>query len=228
MKGAEWAPLARQYLLPNLAGYEVRGSLVFAAPIGLILKGLSCEPSGFSRTKFNLQAFVQPLYVPKGHLAFGIGGRLGHLGGGGDRWWHYSANRESEVMNDVAEYVMREGVPFLAGFEGPRSVAEYIRSRNINHGLLPHSEDEGYSWLLAGELQAASKTLQRVISSVERGDPEWMQQAMQRTQTVLSMLNRDPDTAVQLLYRWRDSTLQALRLTKFAVRTAPQRDRALS
>ena len=109
----------------------------------MLLVGLSCEPSAFAKAPFTVHAFVQPLYVPTNHFAFGLGGRLGRLGGKGDKWWHYSPEREQEIMDDVRGSIEREAVPFFAEVGTPLAVAHYLSRRQLTSGGLPLSEDEG-------------------------------------------------------------------------------------
>jgi hypothetical protein len=189
---------------------------LFTTPIDWVLQGFSCEPSGFSRSAFTVQAFSQPLYVPKDHLAFVAGGRLGTLGGAAERWWSYGTDREQEIAEEVLSYIEREGLPFMAATRNPHDVALYLQRRK-RKGLLPHGEDEGYSWFLAGDEDKAQGVLSEVARSVAPDAPEWMLQARQRIETVLEMLERRDASAVsQLLQRWRDATISALGLQKFA------------
>ena len=222
MDGRTWTRLARAHLLPALPGWAVRGRLMFRTPIEMLLVGLSCEPSAFSKEPFTVHAFVQPLYVPADHVAFSLGGRLGRLGGKGDKWWHFSLEREREIMDEVREYIQREALPFLAEVDTPQTVAEYLSSRQLTRGGLPLSEHEAYSWLLAGNRSRASAVLAAVGRTVTLGSPEWVERATERAALVRERLMSDPGAARSLLHDWRNQTMQALRLEAFSVGIAPE------
>lgn len=213
MDGKTWSPLARRYLLPWLPGFEVRGRLIFRAPIDLVLCGLDCEPSGFSKPPFTVHVFADPLYIPKQHIAYTLGGRLGALVGRADRWWEYAPDDAAAIMEEVRRDMVAQGLPFFAKTSTPRDIANYIREGDLGGGRLPLGEVEGYSWLLADEPRDAELALVRAVMHTGSSEVPWIRQALERIEAVRSLIGTDIEGAKDLLSRWRKETMAALRLS---------------
>ena len=111
-------------LLPRMPGFAIKGSMIYASPVGCILRGLDFEGSSFDRNSFYATVFAMPLCVPTDHLYFNFGDRLQIANA--DRW---DINSPS-VHADLASAVEQQGVPFLRRAESLLGFVEVAKSKS--------------------------------------------------------------------------------------------------
>src|SRR5581483_8612259 len=121
MKKKQFESLCKT-LLPKLPGFACKGWLLYADPIGHVLRAFCCDDSGFDPQIFTVWAFFQPLYVPKKHVSFNMGYRLKDARGC-DRWWNINDPR---LRDELLACIQRDGLPFLEGVKQPHDVATAI------------------------------------------------------------------------------------------------------
>jgi len=204
MKVKQFQALAKK-LLPHLPGYALERKLLYATPVGHVLRGFCLEASGFDATGFYVWVFFQPLYVPAEHLHLTLGERLRYMGSEG--WNITDANVEDRLL----ESIRTQGLPFLTGVEEPLGVADVSRKR---WGELrnPHIwEAIAYSLIMGNDYSAARAALQRLLASLD-GGVEWQEQIKLRAEKVKSKLDANPEEAKRQLEEWELSTKTNLRL----------------
>lgn len=111
MKVKEFERLAREHFLPYLPGFELKNDLLFASPIGYLLRVISYQPSTHSATDFYVGSVVQPLYVPKEDVA-------GRLGERSDVW-----TLGGDPVEEIRQWVLEEGLPVLEQAKTPAELA---------------------------------------------------------------------------------------------------------
>jgi hypothetical protein len=131
LKGREFAKLARRHLMHHLPGFAVKDGLIYAVPLGRLLRGFRLGPSVFSRERFTISCLVAPLYQPEAADAglSGLGDRLPHLAGRGREWWEWrpdDADAEAQLMADIRALMLETGVPFLARLATVEDVARTL------------------------------------------------------------------------------------------------------
>jgi len=215
MTSREFQRLFKKYLLPELPGMRFAGSLFFVDPPEYLLRGLYFEGSDFDRTAFTVYAFVQPLYVPKDHIYFSYGDRLGCLGGGAERWWNMEASTEPTVMAEVLQLIREEGLPHLEQLKTPADLAAWTQRQSHAAGDPNYLEALGYSLALEGRIPEALEALDRVSRLPPPYGPDsWEHAVRRRVAEMRELLARDPEQARRVLDEWTAATATALRLNK--------------
>jgi hypothetical protein len=205
MKKKQFEALCKT-LLPDLPGFACKGRLLYAQPIGHVLRGFCCDDSSFNPEKFAVTVFFLPLYVPTKHLHFNTGIRLKDEKGC-DIWW----NLEDELLREeFLACIRREGLPFLQNVAQPRQVVATIQQ------LGPRSdpyrlEAIAYSLAMADEYVAAQSALDRFIRALDV-KIVWQAEMMERGKALRQYLERDPQGAKRLLEEWEQISLMNLDL----------------
>jgi hypothetical protein len=125
LKSATCERLVRNYILPSLSSFHVKGKLLFAEPVRHLLRGYYFEDSAFDATRFAVCVFVQPLYVPSSVLVFNFGSRLGSIVGKAEIWWNLSAESEKSIMADVLSRICYEAEPRFGSIADPEARRRY-------------------------------------------------------------------------------------------------------
>jgi hypothetical protein len=213
MKGREWDKLFRRYLLADLPSFQGKGSLLFNAPVIHLLRGFSFDTSGFDRNTFYVHVFLQPLYVPRDHVAYLFGKRLyGRQG----QSWSIDAEHQGATVEDVLASIKEQGLPFLGYVQTPGDLARkapLVGGRGSDPNM---SEAVAYSFVLAHEYAEARGALDRLQALLRAGDPAdpWAAELLGRSQLVRERLERDPEEAIALLEEWNEQTRTNLRLPR--------------
>ncbi|TME67972.1 MAG: hypothetical protein E6I49_15020 [Chloroflexi bacterium] len=204
MKGTEIAELERRYLLPQLPDFRQLGTLLYKAPVGLVLQGFELDRSQYDKRSLAVFCFVQPLYVPNDHLWFNFGNRLRDLVSNRD-WWEIPETNPEAVMRAIAEVVRVKGLPFLAKYQEPEDLASWKDGLGNPNNL----EGVTYSKLLKGDTRSAKKglaALAKLATAEEVAIRPWVGDIAARAVQVASALENDPETAKALLASWRAET----------------------
>ncbi len=190
-----------QSLRRDLPDFEIKGRLLFQSPYAEILKGFCVDDSSHSPEHFYVWAFVQPLYVPAATIHFNFGQRLGD--GTGRRW----NCEEAGLVSALSTEMQNAKGNFLDHITTPHALADYI-SRFCNAPNPNNLEALAYSYLLAGDQAAADATLKKLCETIDLGI-EWHRAIWERAQTIQA---GDASAARELLWHWRDNTIQQLRI----------------
>jgi hypothetical protein len=216
--GKVWERLVGKYLLGSLPGYAVKKRVVFAVPIGDLLRGFAWDPSGWDARSGYIEAFVQPLYVPVGHIVLSHGERLG----GGTRTWEIDPADPAPGMAAVREAVLAEGIPFLDALPDAAALAREVRNvrrQDRRTARDPNlAENLAYSLVVAGDVPAALAELDRIAGEARAFPPEprWPHEVAGRCALVRRLAAEDPGAALRQLGEWRRRTLADLRLERWA------------
>lgn len=220
MKRKEFEALVKRHLLAHMAGYLVHGDLLFRRPLDTMLRGFCFEGSGFDKSSFTVNAFVQPIYVPHPFIHFTFGIRPGRLSGVGQSWWTITEESELDVMRDVLRFVQEEGIPFIDTWQSPKDIVEKANPYSTGPDYYPVLEAVMYSAVLVDESAAAYKAFDRLKSVLEgeyiEPDAEWPRETLGRAKLLLNTYRQGHVEALALLNKWRAETLRNLRLTEFA------------
>jgi hypothetical protein len=192
-------------LVPELPGFAIKGSLIFARPIKEVLRGINFEGSGFDKTSFYVTVFALPLCVPTTHLYFLIGNRLRI--GGADRW--NSSNPDE--LAELGGVIKRDAVPFLSAAESLLGFVELAQSFSGN----PHTPKLiAFALARAGRFGDAISVLDQLLPHLDL-KVEWQSEIAELAKTLRAKLVSDPEEAQQQLKAWEAESLRNLALESF-------------
>jgi hypothetical protein len=212
MRNRDLQRLVKQYLLQHLPPLQLDRDLLFYEPIEYLLRGFCFGRSG-DAAAFYVWVFVQPLYIPHDSVYFNFGDRL-------SPGWSVSKKSEPEVMTEVLDAILADGLPFLDRFHTPEDIVDRIDEFGDAYPTNTHFiEAHAYSLILVGKYYQAEEELRLLHARCEPNprNVEWVYDQMHRGDRVLAKLKRSPEEAKQLLLEWRTQTLRAIRLDKYAV-----------
>ena len=220
MKGREFEKLIKKHLLPHLPGFKVKKAELFIYPINYLLRAFSFESSQFDPKRFTIYVFTQPLYIPQDFISFNIGSRLAMMAGLGDRWWKYSPEEETFIMNEILSLMQQYGVPFLQRIQTPLDLIEEIQRRfpKKDYPDSYYIEIIAFSFIFSGKFKEALQELNRLIYILKEFPEleEWQLERMKRAEKLRDMLKRNQkEDALQLLKEWTVFTAKNLRLEEF-------------
>jgi hypothetical protein len=205
MKKREFESLCKK-LLPQLSGFVCKGWLLYAQPVGHVLRGFCCDDSGFDPHKFAVTVFFLPLYVPTKHLHFNMGHRLKDERGC-DIWWNLN---DAQLREELLGRIQREGLPFLHEVGQPRQVATAIQQ--LGGEADPYRlEAVAYSLAMADDYAGAQQGLDRLLKALD-AKIAWQAEMMERAKRLGEKLKADPQGAKQLLGEWEQATVSNLGL----------------
>ena len=220
LTGRKFQKLARRYLLGEMPGFAVDRGLLFASPIGFILRAYSVQPSAFSKADFCIQAFVQPLFIPDGSIVFDLGDRLGSIRGRQEKWWTHADEHEDQIMADVLRHIRREGPVILDKF---MTLGDFLKNvyRVYTNRLSPYQPEMlAYAAVLLGAAGEAAKwfnRLEQLLRNV-KDRHDYHDELLMRARRVRTTFERDREEAAAILKDWRLQTAANLRLTKYLAR----------
>lgn len=211
MTGTQVAALYKRYLQAHLRGMEQRGLLIYQRPIGDVLRACYFESSAFSKDRFAVTAFIQPLYQPASSLVLGWGDRLGLRN---ERWFNVSVESEEDVGRELLHLIQEQALPLFARFRDP---ADFVRNAPY---MGWHTEGEyfleamGYSHAVCGMYDEGRAYLRRLISTLQESDDlrPYEHEMIRRNQQFDGKLRDRPEEAIADLRSWRQETLRAIRL----------------
>ncbi len=205
MKKKQFETLCKT-LLPHLRGFACNGWLLYAQPIGHVLRGFCCDDSGFDPQKFTVTVFFLPLYVPTKHLHFNMGHRLKDARGC-DMWWNLSDPR---LRDELLACIQRDGLPFLEYVTQACDVATAIHRLGADSD--PYRlEAIAYSLAMTDDVAAAQQALERLTKALDRGI-SWQAEMMERATQLARKLSTDPQEAKHQLAEWEEETVKNLGL----------------
>jgi len=205
MKKKQFESLCKK-LLPNVPGFNCKGWLLYAHPVGHVLRGFCCDGSGFDSTKFTVEVFCLPLYVPTNHIYFLFGDRLRDERGC-EIWWDVN---DPKLADDLLFRIKAQGIPFLTAIQSPNDLVEAAQK-------LPPTQEArkwetiAYSLAMANEYNAAQLALDRLVKAFDVNIP-WHIEMMERAKQLGEKLKTDAQGAKELLVEWQQATMKNLGL----------------
>ena len=207
-----------KYFVPSLPGHRIKGNLLYIADVDYLLRGYSFESSAFSKNRFTIEVFIQPLYMPVDYLFFNFGNRLGTLSKESDFWWEYDETKENEMTSDILSMIKKFGEKFL---DKGRSLQSFVNEfdkpdilRNPNN-----KEAVGNAYILLEEYRRPKVLMNGLHHSLveqinKNPEIDWLTHMDNRVLTLLDLLNKGEfRKAKQQLLDWREYTLSKLKLT---------------
>jgi hypothetical protein len=190
--------------------FQVKGSLLFVAPVGEVLRGVVLTSSGFDKMGFNVDWLVQPLHVPLDHLVLDVGGRLSSFDGG----WECSPGQELAVGARVAERIGSEVLPRFRELDGsPGSFIQVCESLPGAWSSAFPRESLAYCLFLTGTTDKAMSLLEDLASEHEMPNlPDWCRQVAARCRAMAECMKVDPDRCRMQLEQWVRETRSKLKL----------------
>lgn len=203
MKNKDFAALA-QRLLPELPGFAVKAPLMFIAPVGHTLRGLCFESHSYEAKLFYVWVFLLPLCVPRKHVSFELGKRIG-----GDRW-----NADApDTVRELGIALKREALPFLSPIESPHDVAQAAKSLRLPQN--PNVQQAiAYALARAGDVDKAVAELDTLLAMLDVKVP-WQLEMLERANSLKSQLLNDASSAQKQLEAWEVESVRNLGLEKF-------------
>ncbi len=190
-------------LLPELPGFAVKGYLLLIPPVKQILRGICFEPSGFDKQSFYVWVFFLPLFVPRKHVSFEFGRRIGHN-------WKGDAQN---LLHELSGALKREALPFLSPIESPRDVAQAAKSLRLPQN--PNVQQAiAYALARAGDVNEAVAALDELTRSLDVKVP-WQLEMFERANALKPQLLSDAPGAQKQLEAWETESATNLRLEKF-------------
>jgi len=181
-------------LIVALPDFSCKGFLLFARPVGHVLRGFCCDDSGFDLNKFAVWVFFLPFYVPTKHLGFNIGQRLKD-DRGCDKWWNIN---DPETPDDMLFRIRSQGIPFLSGVEEPLGLVQ-VADRRYADSKDPHVlEAIAYSLLISGHFAASKRALDTLLAVLSPA-VGWQNEMKLRTEKLKAL---DSEAAQRILAQW--------------------------
>lgn len=203
MKNKDFAALA-QRLSPDLPAFAVKAPLMIIPPVGHTLRGLCFESHSHEARLFYIWVFFLPLFVPRKHLSFEFGKRIG-----GDRWNADAPN----LVYELGAALKREALPFLSPIESPHDVAQAAASLRLPQN--PHVQQAiAYALARTGEVDKAVRALDELTPMLNANIP-WQLEIAERAQVLKSNLLANPADAQRQLEAWENESVKNLGLEKF-------------
>lgn len=203
MRNKDFAVLA-QRLLPDLPGFAIKAPLMFISPVGYTLRGLYFESHSYETNLFYVWMFFLPLFIPRKHVSFEFGKRIG-----GDHW-----NADApDLIPQLGDALKREALPFLSPIKSPRDVAQAAMALRLPQN--PHIQQAiAYAFARAGEVSTALRALHELIRLLD-GKVPWQREMAERAETLIGKLAVNPADAQQQLETWEAETAKNLSLDSF-------------
>jgi len=210
MKTGELQTLYQEHLHAWLPGYVRRKHLLFHFPVELLLKGFHFESAAFDRS-FTIECFIQPLYIPREHLVFNIGRRLGGRSG---RWFEFHQIQKPQGLEELCELLENQGLPFHRLIESPADLVTMLRS---DTAPITVARQEAIAYLMClddladhDEVRTAFNGLRKLLEPDMQ--TKWVQVMDVRATQLLGAINRSPKAARELLLDWAARTRGVLNL----------------
>ena len=197
----------RGTLLPEMSGFAASGDLLYAKPIGPVLRGFLFEGSDFDNELFFVWAFVMPLYVPSDQvvLTFGrrIETRVGFLSW--KRTWRLANGSVDDVPS--LQRALRQGTGFLEKLQSPEMLINSLRWRTNPLGSKSIDRAIAFSLAWVGRDREARRKLRSLSKGAEvKGRENVRKEADQ----LLVALDSGGGASRSLLESWAAATVRAL------------------
>ena len=208
MKRSELTKLTTS-LMGMLVNGRVSQRIVYAMPLGELVRGFYVEDSRYSSSEFYLWVFCVPLYVPAASLSLTFGRRL----------------KSSKEVAWTLDGVSQPGVPeqisaqsseFLQCVETPAKFASSIANLTRAPENLHVMEAVAYSLTVSEKWTEAADALARLLlrmESVITAHNESTLGMKQRAELLQKLVATNHEQALAQLQTWREQTLTNLKLS---------------
>jgi hypothetical protein len=205
-----WPKIVKTELAPRLPGFVAQGRLLYRRPVDEILRAFQVEVSGFTNSAVYVWCFVLPLYVPRDHLSFDCGMRLGQADSGSERW---IVDESKAMIEAMAQVMNKEGLKFLNRIHTTTDLANHLLT---DAGSLhnPHAmEAIAYSQVLAGEVVQAKQSMENLDRSLDLS-VSWEREMSERVTLIREFISsNDVVSARGQLAAWRRFSMEKLRVS---------------
>ncbi len=217
MKTTYVQKLYRNYIQNEISSLGFRGKLLYLKPVDFLLRGFYFESSGFSGNSFNIEVFVQPLYIMHDSIVFHFGDTLNHMGKGYDHWWSIDEENEKSIMGDVVSLMKSSAIPFLNNNDCIESFIDTIKNFVDVSTDIYGMRTLSYSYIIIREYKRATDMLDYLIATLDVGYKEnerkyWLLDWKNQAYELQNLLRQSSDEAINLLRQWRRSTLSSVHL----------------
>ncbi len=197
--------------MPYLHNKDVKlnGHLLIISIDNEFLKGVYFNSSGFSKTQFEVIAFIQPLFVPSSTIFFTFGTTLKSLSG--DQWWKYAPENLKQQGLDLANRINEIDERFFKKIKDSKDFYNHYKS--TKRTTLSHFESTTYSACFA-RLPESRKELDEFIRFIEKSQNlniGWVRDIYEKT-ILLKSLIENLDETQSLFNLWKSETLQRISL----------------
>jgi hypothetical protein len=202
MNKRELAKVAKA-LVRDLPDCAAAGDLLLRTPLGPILRALCLERSGWEPRNFYVWVFFQPLCIPKTHVFFNLGWRLG----GGTHTWSCDT---PAGLTSLCEAIRREALPFLDRIQSPRDAALTAKMQGPASAVTQRAI--AFAFARGGDYSQAIRELDRPVPI---GYPEPVAVQDPEAKLLRELLMTDPAAAQRQLETWEAQTVRSLGLERF-------------
>lgn len=200
-------------LMLRISGFCAKGPLLYAQPLGHVLRGFYFEDSGFDPAAFYVWTFFLPLYLPTTHISFTFGQRL--AGDNGERWTIEDPKGEDKVLSAINT----AGLPYLSGTENIHQLALVLERRYAGSRDPYVWEALALSFAMNDDNSAAVRTLDHLLTITDP-DIAWQKAMRTRAEVLKRDLCSNPIEAKRTLSEWEQTTVKNLRLVPRATKTS--------
>lgn len=175
-------------------------------PIEHVLSGLNFDRVRYSKTRFNITPFFQPLYVPFGHINLTLSVANGTA-------WDWS---ELDTTDRILSWLAEEGIiEALRVLTTPAAIARWVELHDESeskHFCFPQAH--GFSRAMQGQFAEARRSLRVLIDHpmLKSREYDWQVEQIRVAQKLLDSMSSDPHAAKVLLTDWEQSVRESLRL----------------
>lgn len=202
--------MVRREILPLVPELVLTGSLLHLPDTEWLFCGAVKSDSAFSGD-FRVEVVVVPLYVPKRHLGWQVGERLGRQTGGLDVSWRPDTQSEAEIGRDIADRLRQGGLPFWRSYGDLRSFATVCRQRTTYRISVNLLESVAGAAVILGDERMARDAFTAVRDDV-RDQRDRAVECADRIRELEHEWGRGQEAALELLRARRDYTATHLGL----------------
>lgn len=192
---------ALRSILPLISGGTAVRDMIVLCPIGDILRVIAFEPSAFSKSAFYVNATVLPLYIPRTHMSYQFGERLGS---------GYDIDDISYV-DKIGTRIREYGMSILSRGQSVGAFLQYLE-RDAWQDDLYVIEAAAFSYALLGHHSLAIGAVEKLQLMCEP-TIEWHSMVARRAIRLRAVIEEGDSAVHSLLASHRAETLHNLGLT---------------
>ena len=205
MKNSQFASLARKIdMVGLLPGFIVKGALVYAVPVGDILRGICFSRSG-DKNGFYVHYFFQPMFIPVEYVILSFGQRLRTQSG--SEWWSIDDIRLEEEFRHAILMVAK---PFLSEIDDLEGVVGLLRK--ITPNLVNTREYRAATLARLGRLLEARDEWTELLALLDHKN-RWEADVAQRVSVLQGAFARSMAEGQAQLDAWAAETRTNLKLS---------------